>query len=322
MADAPPPFDWKKLLSKENQPRLIIIAAAAVVVIVVIKWLGIFDNPTLSMMAGGGGYSNAHGGGGMIGGLFGGGKGSSSGPVPLAPLNAQQCTTFAPNGWSVTDVDDKSSTFSVANGDRSQMASYGGLGVNSGQASGVYGPQWTSPEAFISFVTQSLTGAQPQLTPQENFGLYQVASIQAGSYSGYVLYYRFDNPDPNDPGSYGLIFRVALASGDQKSVAAAGSVAAAIRCMTQFHPSAQWEVHASDSHGTGSSKNCQEQGNCDDADLAGTYNAQLGTGWAHDSLGRNYNVDVTTDYDDNGPDGPGYYAIVGGTREKLQGGLD
>ena len=54
---------------------------------------------------------------------------------------------------------------------------------------------------------------------------------------------------------------------------------------------------------------------------AGTYNAQLGTGWVHDSLGRNYNVDVTSDYDANGPDGPGYYGIVGGTREKLQPGL-
>jgi glucan-binding YG repeat protein len=61
--------------------------------------------------------------------------------------------------------------------------------------------------------------------------------------------------------------------------------------------------------------------NCDDRDFAGTYNAQLGTGWVHSESGRNYLRDPDTQKWENGPDGPGYYVHHdNGNQEKLQPG--
>ncbi|HEX4095977.1 MAG TPA: hypothetical protein VHX64_04570, partial [Caulobacteraceae bacterium] len=61
----------------------------------------------------------------------------------------------------------------------------------------------------------------------------------------------------------------------------------------------------------------------DDSDFAGTYNAQLGTGWVHSASGVNYLVDADGDKWENGPDGPGFYVRhANGNVEKLQPGLD
>jgi hypothetical protein len=66
----------------------------------------------------------------------------------------------------------------------------------------------------------------------------------------------------------------------------------------------------------GTSSSCQA-GNCDDGDLAGTYNVQLGTGYVHSETGQNFLVDPASDYQSTGPDGPGYYRQVGNSYEKL-----
>ncbi len=120
-----------------------------------------------------------------------------------------------------------------------------------------------------------------------------------------------------DPAGYGLIMRIAIGSArDPRSVGVAGAVAAATRCQSITHPSDGPVYHAPrDDHGTG------RTGDGGDGDLAGTYNAQLGTGWVHDSAGNNYNVDVTTDYHATGPDGPGYYRQNGNDLIKLDPGL-
>jgi hypothetical protein len=212
--------------------------------------------------------------------------------------------------------------FTLASADRSALASYAGVAINAGQVQGLYGPQFTTPENFVQYAGGILTGQQSaQFTPGPRFGAYQTGQLQSGPYHGYVLYYTFHLDA--DPGGYGIIMRFALAQGDRHAVGTAGSVAAATRCSAIVIPQPIGNTtNRGAAHGAGTSKSCADSGNCDDADLAGTYNAQLGTGWVHDSLGRNFNVDTTTDYDDNGPDGPGYYVWVGGTREKAQPGIE
>ena len=320
MADGPPPFDWSKLTSKENQPKLIGAVVGVIALIVVMSLAGMGDLP--SAPAGPGGTLSNSGappnaGGGLLGGLTGGGSGA--GPVPLTPVAAGQCQTFAPEGWTVTETNPAGTTFVLSSADHGMMAMYVGIGT----------PPIMTPSQLVQQTIGGETGAAVNvLSDGQNFGGYQVMTFSSGAYSGYALYYRADAIyDPTlAPGaqSYILLARVALGvNGDKHSIATAGSVAAAIRCQAVVIPKPiGGDTDRGSSHGAGTSAKCSGGGGCDDSDLAGTYNVQLGTGWAHDSLGRNYNVDVTTDWNDNGPDGPGYYANVGGTQEKLQGGIE
>lgn len=241
------------------------------------------------------------------------GLGGGGGPVPLQKVSQGQCSSEAPEGWRVTDTNQQGTVFSLASADGGEIASYDGVAVNGGQAMGYYGDQFRTPESYILYMVQALTNEQPQMTGHgEQVGPYQVIHFATSAHEGYVLYYRF--AIPADPQGYGMMVRIAIGrAGDQKSVAMAGSVAAAARCSAILipRPSVNYEAPRDRSHGAGKSG--------DDGDLAGTYNAQLGRGWAHDpETGRNYNVDVTTDWHDTGPEGSGYY---GPTGRKLVGGM-
>ncbi|HXC55687.1 MAG TPA: hypothetical protein VNU97_10340 [Rhizomicrobium sp.] len=317
MADGPPPFDWNKLFSKENQPKLIVAIVGVVALIVVMRFAGMGDLPSAPANPG----TVASGGAAPNAGVEppGAAAPTGSGPVPLTPVAAGQCQTSAPDGWTVTDTNPNSTIFSLTSSDHSMIAAYAGLGM----------PPIMTPSQMVQQMIASATGAPVNvLSDGQSFGDYQVMTFSSGTYGGYVLYYKADGIHdytlPAEAQNFILIARIAMgANGDKHSLATAGSVAAAIRCHAIFIPKPiGGDSDRSSGHGAGTSAKCSGGGGCDDSDLAGTYNVQLGTGWAHDSLGRNFNVDVTTDWDDNGPDGPGYYANVGGTREKLQGGLE
>lgn len=225
------------------------------------------------------------------------------GPVPLTELSSGPCKTFAPEGWKITDQNKDGTVLTVTSADGGLTGAYGALAVNAGQVQGLYGPQYRTPETIGAYVIKALINEDPQMAAtSETVGSYQATRFTSASHSGYYLAYRF--PVPADPGGYGLIMRIAIGhAGDDHSVGVAGAAAAAIRCTASLHPSEGPVYHApSDTaHGAASTGGS-------DTDMAGTYNAQLGTGWVHDAgTGQNYNVDVTTDWNENGPDGPGYY---------------
>jgi hypothetical protein len=127
---------------------------------------------------------------------------------------------------------------------------------------------------------------------------------------------------PGDPASYVLSFRIA-AGPTQQQESIAGAVASTIDCVTQFRPPRNGYAQVqprSAGQATGTSKKCRA-GDCDDGDLAGTYNVQLGTGYVHsETTGENFLVDPSTDYHETGPDGPGYYRQAGNSYEKLTPG--
>jgi hypothetical protein len=301
-----PKFDWKNIdwfSPKPSKERTVIG-----VVLIAVAALGYYAfggapapaNAPQGTMFGGAsnGPNNAQGGGGAPNGMM---QQAGAGPVPLQPVQAGQCRTLAPDGWRVVDQNQQGTVFTVSDG--SEFATYAGLAVNSAQARGVYGDQYRTPEALALFFAGAIVNEQAQLTSQgETIGPYKVINFSTPGHSGYALIYSF--PVAADPGGYGVIMRIALGrGGDQHSVASAGSVAAAIRCAAVVIPRDNSNLPRGktsiDRHGTDSSS---------DGDLAGTYNAQLGVGWVHNSqTGRNYRVDVTTDYHDTGPDGPGYY---------------
>ncbi|MEI9927974.1 MAG: hypothetical protein WDN44_10190 [Sphingomonas sp.] len=241
------------------------------------------------------------------------------GPVPLVALDSGNCRTFAPEGWRITDQNKDGTVLSVASPDGRLMASYGGAAFSSGHVAGFYGDQFRSPEAVAHYLLAGLTHEEVQMDPAaETVGVYQAVKFTSATHSGYVLIYRF--PVAADPGGFGVILRIAIgAAGDPRSVGVAGAAAAATRCTSTLHPSDGPVYHAprdGPDHGAGST------GAGSDADMAGTYNAQLGTGWVHDDAGNNYNVDVTNDWHSDGPAGEGFYKRNGNDLIKLTPGLE
>lgn len=238
-------------------------------------------------------------------------------PMPVQPLGNRFCHALAPAGWAIIDSDDRGATFSVASPDRSLVAAYGIVGITSGQVAGYYGPQYRTPASFAQFLATTVAGQPMQAMGTHPFNGLQVINFVGGSRRGFVIYRIY--PLPADPGGYVMSARIAMGA-NERDVPTVGAVAAAIDCTTTFKapPEGYAQVHAKAAE-TGTSRRCKA-GNCDDSDLAGTYNAQLGTGYVHSASGTNYLVDVTTDYHATGPDGPGYYRQVGNALEKLEAG--
>ncbi len=240
----------------------------------------------------------------------------ASNPIPTQPLRNAFCHALAPAGWMIVDQDDRGATFSVSSPDGNQIAAYGIVGIGSGQAAGYYGPQFRTPAAFAQFLASTVAGQPVQAMGIQPFNGMQVMNF-GGARHGFVIYRTY--PLPADPGGYIISARVAVGS-SERDTPSSGAVAASIDCNTTFKapPGGYTQVHAKPAE-TGISKRCKA-GDCNDSDLAGTYNAQLGTGYVHSASGTNYLVDVTTDYHATGPDGPGYYRQVGNSLEKLEPG--
>ena len=240
---------------------------------------------------------------------------SGPGPVPLQPMQAGQCRTFAPEGWRIVDQNRDGTVFTLASPDGRMLASYAGAAIGSGQVAGYYGQQFRTPETFALYAAGVVTGEPARAAgPDEPVGPYKAIRFQTGSRQGYVLLYTFRVPDP---GGFGVVMRIAAApAGDAHATGVAGAVATATRCTATVHPSEGPVWHAPrDDHGAGST------GQGSGGDIVGDYNAQLGTGWVHDDAGNNYNVDVAGDWSENGPDGPGFYKRNGNDVTKLQPGL-
>lgn len=243
----------------------------------------------------------------------------SGGLIPVALVSGQYCRALAPAGWTITDQSAQGSTFSLASADWRMRASYGVVGINSGAGLIYVRPQGGDPATQAMAMSQIVAGEPVQVIGQQNMMGAQLFNFRGASEQGFVLYRTY--PVPGDPYSYVLSFRVA-AGPTQQEESIAGAVASTIDCVTQFHPPANGYAQVqprSEGQATGTSAKCRA-GDCDDGDLAGTYNVQLGTGYVHSETGENFLVDPSTDYHETGPDGPGYYRQVGNSYEKLTPG--
>jgi hypothetical protein len=238
--------------------------------------------------------------------------------VALGALQNRLCRGEAPAGWIIADQDPNGTSFTLATRDRSTVAAYGIVGISSGHASGFYGPQFAQPSAFAAYLA-SVAGGMPvnQTAAPEPLGPMRSFPVQGNGVTGHVIYATY--PLPADPGGYVISVRIALgrSAADARMAAA---IAATISCTTALHsPSNGYAQVEAPKHDLATSDRCKS-GDCDEGDLAGTYNAQLGTGYVHSASGENFLIDVTRDYSANGPQGPGYYHQVGNTLEKLEAG--
>jgi hypothetical protein len=248
-------------------------------------------------------------------------SGSATGnAIPVQALQGQFCRALAPAGWTIIDQDMQGSTVSLASQDGRMKAAYGVMPVNGGAALGYYGEQMRTPAGVAQHVASLLAGEELQAAGLQDFMGAAVETLRGARDVGFVLFRPY--PVAGDPyGGYALSMRIALAT-SQKEEGIAGAVAAAITCTTQFHAPAGGYAHVqpkSTAASTGTSAKCQA-GSCDEGDLAGTYNVQLGTGYVHSDTGQNFIVDPATDYHQTGPDGPGYYVMVGNSLQKAEPG--
>ena len=242
---------------------------------------------------------------------------TGSQPIALQPLGNRSCRAEAPAGWRIADQDAQGSTLTLASADGRAIAVYAILGVSSGHAAGFYGPQFTAPGALAQFLASTASGVELAAAgaPQA-FGGLQSLALASGGARGTALYGVY--PLPVDPGGYVLSLRAGIgeSAADER---VASAVAATIQCSTALRPPSGGYASVEARDDIGTSASCQA-GDCDESDLAGTYNAQLGTGYVHSESGENYLVDVSRDYREDGPDGPGYYRQSGNFLERLEPG--
>jgi hypothetical protein len=215
-------------------------------------------------------------------------------PVPLQQLSGYHCTALSPAGWSVVGGRAEGDSLDVARNDRKAFASYVIIGVTSLMRPG---PAYATPESTVATVLTQV-GQSPVSFGQrrQSYG-YTVVSWRNGRGRGTTLYRTF--PLPSDPGG----FIIAMRSGaigpaeSKRSYREAMAVATSIRCAVQL------VAHTSSSSSSSAQRHAR-----DESDEASLYNKELGMEYAHsEKTGQNYWVSPSTDFTQNGPEGPGYY---------------
>lgn len=226
------------------------------------------------------------------------------------------CSALVPEGggweWGETPVSPYW-TASVRKDD--QLGVWGILGIDrsmEGWYADSYGDLYASPESSIQYlanvVVASLgeTALTSWTSEPEPLGDYAWRAFESPAFRGLVVYRLWDLAtvgDYVDGQSYieNMYFALTPRADWDSAWESTAGAALSIGCTAEI--SAQSGLNASSESGTAS----------EDA------NSILGTEYVHDSNCTNYLVS-DSDWVEDGPQGPGYYAMVGGEWELLQPG--
>jgi hypothetical protein len=238
------------------------------------------------------------------------GTGFAGGMVPVRLLINQprNCYAIAPGNWVIYGATERGNALDMATTDGSMAASFG-IGGVSGQMKRLYPHLYGTPE--IGIHNSLSVGGKAQVAygqPMRDVAIgytwqpFEIAdpNVPAEPARG-VLLYRIWSPLPGDPDGYIVLGRRGQTARSlwQSQGALAIAVALSIRCTVQLQPT----------------------GGRDDDRAESTYNQQLGMEYAHDPVtGENYWVSPGADWQDSGPQGPGYYKRSGNDLRKLAPG--
>jgi len=225
-------------------------------------------------------------------------------PVQLHVDLYRTCMAVAPANWVIYGSRREGDALDMAAADGSMHAGYGIAGVPGSMIP--YYPRSATPESRLhSELSEGGRGqvvyGQPVRDPAFGY-TWLPYELPNANYRGGVFYIAW--PIPNDPPGYILLQRRAQTVKHlwERQGAQAIAVALSIRCTRQLRPSP--DVGGRRPAG--------------DDQVESTYNQQLGMEYAHDAVtGENYWVSPSTDWDDTGPEGPGYYKRSGNERRKL-----
>ena len=238
------------------------------------------------------------------------------GGVPISVKQFGRCSAYTPQGWTAQS-NPQASTAELVSADRRSYAGWGVRGVNTAMEP-LYGPLFGAPETAAAAMAGEILkvylndGGQVHYTsPPQNFlGYFTLRRFATARSHGLVFYRTYSGMSAQEyVGS--TYFAVADKSLGPGGLAAASGVATSIRCSTGLVP-------VRDTAGPGGKAGTKRAGCGGEGSLRG-YNKELGHQYAHSaSTGENFLMDHATQWEENGPQGPGYYKQSGNFQEKLE----
>ena len=238
----------------------------------------------------------------------------SLGEVEVQKIRWQFCEAAAPEGWTVSAENPTGTAFraDLTRSDGAASARYLVFGVHPQVNSNAYYQQWYStPERaviaqFTQFGSKPMSCNRPAelLTGSGYMGM----ACQSPALRGLVAYKVFGNARSG----YAVLMRTASASPanwDQYG-AEATAVARSVQCQVPLLPS-RMKLDMPGPLNKGDTE--QEKSE---------FSLWLGRESYHDAkTGQNYWVSPSRDWDETGPQGPGYYIKIGEETRKLARGL-
>ena len=243
---------------------------------------------------------------------------ATPGGVPVVVKSTPHCSAYAPSDWNVSG-NPQASALDLQSGDGTMYAGWGVTSINRAMQQ-YYGPMYGDPETSIRTLAGMIVGklfadgggVQYASAPQPFLNYFTLRHIASARTRGVVFYHVYPGASPQLYAE-SVYFAIADATLPPAQSAIASGVAVSIRCLTQLIPTS----NPAPSHGTGK-KAAPRPGCGGEPNLRG-YNQQLGTQYAHSAAGSNYLFDIS-DYRNTGPDGPGYYKMLGNSLTKLEPG--
>ena len=240
----------------------------------------------------------------------------AGGGVPVVVKQTPHCSAYVPSDWSISS-NPQASALDLQSGDGTMYAAWGVTAINRAMQQ-YYGPMYGDPETSIRTLANMVVGkvfsdsggVRFTSPPQPFLNYFTIRHIASARTQGVVFYHIYPGASPQfyTESVYLAVYDASLPRARQ---AIAPGVAVSIRCATQLIPS-----QAPDVAKTG--KKGPRPGCGGEPNLRG-YNMQLGTQYAHTATGDNYLYDIS-DYRNTGPDGPGYYKMLGNSVTKLEPG--
>ena len=240
----------------------------------------------------------------------------AGGGVPVVLKQTPHCSAYAPGDWSIGS-NPQASGLDLQSGDGTMYAGWGVTAINRAMQR-FYGPMYGDPETSIRYLAGVIVGKQfsdpggVQFTSagQPFLNYFTLRHFASARTQGVVFYHIYPSASPQFY-TESVYFAISDASLPRARRAIAPGVAVSIRCVTQLVPS-----QAPDTGRTG--RKAPRPGCGGERNLRG-YNQQLGTQYAHSAAGDNFLFDIS-DYRNTGPDGPGYYKMLGNSLTKLEPG--
>lgn len=224
------------------------------------------------------------------------------GGIPILPVQAGYCSAIAPADWQATATDPKGTMLELSNG--TFGAFYFIMGVDAMSQQGV--PGLGHPAMLVQSTVAGGFRGEPfqRISQPVPFGDLYVQEFDSAQFHAVALFRAYPMP----MGGYVVLMRIAL--GPRQSWSRYGAVA--VNVATSTHCRAQLTMGPGSEGGSRSSRSAES-----------TYNAQLGTEYAHDpATGEAYLMNHGSDWWEGGPDGAGYYKPrAGGGYVKLEAGL-
>jgi PDZ domain len=246
------------------------------------------------------------------------------GAVSVTAKQKGQCRALVPADWEIVGTRDAGDAVDIMSGDKRSYAGWSIHGVNP-QMRQYYGDLYADPQTssryIVGLVGQSLGDAGPYSFTGQPIQLgagFVAQELASQAHKALIVYRVYPAPPMSPQGSYIISLRIAVAprsAGDRELHTATG-VAVGVQCAVKFIPPKQGEISIS------SRDDVFDRRRHSETNELSSYNVQLGTQYAHSpSTGATYLMDRAAEWNDHGPDGPGYYRSVGNSYEKLVPGI-